>query len=47
MGSHARKIKKLSGDTGHAAHNNNPPPIAIKKFPERFKLLVLVKIKVC
>jgi hypothetical protein len=45
IGSHATKIKKLRGDTGHDAHSNNPPVIAMNKLVNRFNPIVLVKIK--
>ena len=46
IGNHATKIKNVRGDTGHEAHNNSPPMIAMNKLENRFKQVVLVKIKV-
>jgi len=40
------KIKKVRGETGHEAHSNKPPMIAMTKLENRFKQVVLVKIKV-
>jgi hypothetical protein len=39
------KIMNVSGDTGHEAHSNNPPMIAMNKLENRFNPIVLVKIK--
>jgi hypothetical protein len=38
-GTHAMNIKKLSGETGHAAQSNNPLPTAMKRLVKRFKKL--------
>ena len=43
-GIHATKMRKVRGETGHAAHNKIPLMKARKRFCERFKINVYVKI---
>jgi hypothetical protein len=42
----ATNIRKVKGETGQAAHNKRPLPKANKRFLDRFKKNVCVKIVV-
>ena len=45
-GIHAKKIRKVKGETGHAVQSNKPLPVAMNRLVKRFKTNVCVKIVV-
>jgi hypothetical protein len=45
MGTHATKIKNVSGEVGHDTQRSMPPSIEANRKTKRLKRNILVKIK--